>query len=105
RITTAHHDGRLGPDLLLVAVVEDDLDRAAHEIQELVAIGMHLPPVDGRPVEVGDDADRVAVDALWRPGRRRHDRRDAAACDLGDLAGEGFGRLFEIRCHAYFLPA
>src|SRR5258708_1738736 len=89
RIAPPQDDARLGADRLFVAVVEDHLDRSAHEIQELVAVGMELALMRRRTFEVGDHADRVAIDALRWTSRARNDRPDAAAGDLRNFPLEG----------------
>src|SRR2546421_6040060 len=65
---------------------------------------MDLPPMWGRPFEVGDHPDRVAVDPYRRSRRTRHDRRDAAASDLRDFPHERLGQLLEFRCHRVHIP-
>src|SRR5438874_1679146 len=75
---TARHDVRVaGPKQnlrldahrALVAVVEDQFHRPAHDVQELVAVRMDLTPVWPGPIDVGNRSDRVAVDSPRWPRR------------------------------------
>lgn len=71
-IACSQHDPRLCSDHSFITVVEDQLDRSAHHVKELVAVRMDLAPVWWSTIEMRDRPDRVAIDPSGRTGRSGH---------------------------------
>jgi hypothetical protein len=64
---------RLGADRSCVAVIENQLNSPAHDIQELVSVGMDLAAMGWNTIEMRDRPDRVAIDPSRRIRRSGHD--------------------------------
>ena len=69
RVTSLQHNLRLDADSSFVAIVKNELRGSAHDVEELVAVRVHLAPMRPRPIHVADRADRVTIDSLRRPWR------------------------------------
>jgi hypothetical protein len=60
---------RLDAHRVLVTVVQDQFHRSAHDVQELVTVGVDFTTMGSRPIDVGNRSDRVSVDPPWRSWR------------------------------------
>ena len=73
---------------MLITVVKNQLHRAVHHIQELVAIWMDLAAMGSGTFDSRDRADCVTLDPLRRSRRSRRDGNRPVASDVRDAPFE-----------------
>ena len=105
RVAGAQQDPRLDADRLLVTIVKDQFHRSAHDVQELVAVGVDLAAVRSGSIDVEDSSDRVPVDSPWRSRRGRCDGHRPVASDVRNAPFEADRRRVRDCGHAPRLPA
>ncbi len=74
-VARPQHHFRFHADRSFIAVVENQLDRSANDVQELVAVRMDLATMWWSTIDMRDRPDRVAIDSSrWtrRSGRDGH---------------------------------
>ncbi len=85
RVAGPQHDLRLDARCTLVTVIEDQFHRSAHDVQELVTVGVDLTTMRSRPVDVGDRSDGVPVDPPRRTGWGRCNGHRPVAGNVRDV--------------------
>ena len=88
RVAGPQHDLRLDARCTLVTVIEDQFHRSAHDVQELVTVGVDLTTMRSRPVDVGDRSYGVPVDPPRRTGWGRCDGHRPVAGKVRDVPFE-----------------
>jgi hypothetical protein len=104
RVARAQQNLRLGTDGAFVAIVEDQLHRSAHDVQELVTVRMDLTTMRSRPIDVGHRSDCVSVNAPWRSRRGRSDGHRPIASDVRNASLEVDRRRIRRSSHAHRVP-
>jgi hypothetical protein len=71
RVARPQQNLRLDTDRTLVTVVQNQLHRSAHDVEELVTVRVDLTIMGSWSINVRDRSDRVSIDSPWRswPGR------------------------------------
>jgi hypothetical protein len=95
---------RLDADRTLVTVIEDQFHRSAHDIEELVTVGVDLTTVWTGSLDVGDRSDGVPIDSPRRPRRSRCDSHRPIATDVRHTPFEVDRRRFRGSSHPPRLP-
>jgi len=73
RVAGLKQDPRLDANRPLVTVIKNQFHRSAHDVQELVTVGVDLTTMRSRPIDEGDRSDCVSIDSAWRSRRGRCD--------------------------------
>jgi len=104
-VTGTQEESRFGADGALVTVVEDQLHRAAHDIEELVTVGVDLATVWPGPSTLGITPIVYPSIRCSGPGGAGLIVIDQSRATSATLPAKWTGGMFDALVMAYTLPA